>query len=57
MKLPHGAGSTHARVSGYYSSIQAFTGGQTARKWLSSQGYQEQYNFGIKTLKKFGRNL
>lgn len=57
MKLPHGAGSTHARVSGYYSSIQAFTGGQTVRKWLSSQGYQEQYNFGIKTLKKFGRNL
>ena len=54
MKLPHGAGSIHARVSGYYSSIQPFTGGQTVRQWLSTQSYQSQYNFGIKTLKQFG---
>ncbi|PWG78091.1 hypothetical protein DDR33_24040 [Pararcticibacter amylolyticus] len=34
-KLPHGAGTIHARVSGYYSSIQPFTGNQTVRQWLS----------------------
>jgi hypothetical protein len=54
IKLPHGAGSIHAKVSGYYSSKQAFTGGQTVRQWLSTQSYQQQYDFGIKTLKQFG---
>jgi hypothetical protein len=54
IKLPHGAGSIHAKVSGYYSSKQAFTGGQTVRQWLSGQSYKQQYNFGIKTMKQFG---
>ncbi|MEM0942124.1 MAG: hypothetical protein AAGI25_20385, partial [Bacteroidota bacterium] len=54
IKLPHGAGSIHARISGFYSSKQAFTGGQTVRQWLSTQSYQAQYDFGIKTLKQFG---
>ena len=54
MKLPSGAGSIHAQVSGYYSSIQPFTGGLTVRQWLSTQSYQAQYNFGIQTLTKFG---
>jgi hypothetical protein len=42
------------KVSGYYSSKQAFTNGKTVRQWLSSQSFQEQYDFGIKILKKFG---
>ncbi|MBK8140135.1 MAG: hypothetical protein IPK57_03410 [Chitinophagaceae bacterium] len=54
IKLDHGAGTIHAKVSGYYSSIQPFTNGQTVRKWLSSQSYQQQYDFGIKTMKQFG---
>lgn len=54
IKLPHGAGSIHAKISGYYSSKQPFTGGQTVRQWLSTQSYQQQYDFGIKTLKQFG---
>ncbi len=54
MKLPHGAGSIHNQISGYYSSIRPFTNGQTVRKWLSTQSYQAQYDFGIQTLKKFG---
>ncbi|WP_197421738.1 hypothetical protein [Prevotella sp. DNF00663] len=56
IKLPHGAGSIHAKVSGYYSSIQPFTGGKTVRQWLSTQSYDAQYKFGIETLKKFGWN-
>jgi hypothetical protein len=54
IKLPHGANSIHAKVSGFYSSKQAFTGGKTVRKWLSTQSFQEQYDFGINTLKQFG---
>ncbi len=54
IKLPHGAGSIHAKVSGFYSSKQAFTGGQTVRQWLGTQSFQQQYDFGIKTLKQFG---
>lgn len=54
IKLPHGAGSIHAKISGFYSSKQAFTGGKTVRQWLSTQSYQQQYEFGIKTLKQFG---
>jgi RHS repeat-associated protein len=54
MKLPHGAGSIHNRLSGHYSSIQDFTNGQTVRQWLSTQSYQAQYDYGIKMLKQFG---
>lgn len=54
IKLPHGAGSIHAKVSGYYSSKQSFTEGKTVRQWLSNQNFQQQYDFGIKVLKQFG---
>jgi len=54
IKLPHGAGTIHARISGYYSSKQAFTGGFTVRQWLSTKSYNFQYNFGINKLKDLG---
>ncbi len=54
MKLPHGAGSIHAKISGHYSSKQLFTNGQTVRQWLSTQSYEAQYNYGTKMLKQFG---
>lgn len=55
MRVMHGAGTIHSKVSAFYSSIQPFSNGQTVRKWLSSQSYQQQYNFGIKTLKQFSK--
>lgn len=54
LSLAHGRGSIHARVSGYYSSIQPFSRPQTVRNWLSNKSYSEQYNFGIQTLINFG---
>ncbi|MEN1785784.1 MAG: RHS repeat-associated core domain-containing protein, partial [Bacteroidota bacterium] len=54
IKLPHGKGSIHAKISGFYSSKQPFTKGETVRQWLSTQSYKQQYDFGIKTLKRFG---
>lgn len=57
MKLPHGAGSIHAKVSGFYSSIQPTVTGSstmTVRQWLSTKSYQFQYDFGIQKLIDFG---
>ena len=54
IKLPHGKGNIHAKVSGYYSSKPRFTNGLTIRDWLKTQSYAEQYKFGIETLKRFG---
>jgi hypothetical protein len=54
LKLPHGAGSIHNKISGYYSSKDIFTNGQTVRQWLKGQSYEKQYEFGMNTLKRFG---
>jgi len=54
MVLPHGKGSIHAQISGFYSSKQPSTNGLTVRKWLSTQSYEAQYQFGIQKLKDFG---
>ena len=48
------AGSIHSKVSGFYSSKQFFTNGQTVRRWLSTQSYDAQYKFGVQKLKDFG---
>lgn len=57
VRIEHGAGSIHAKISGYYSSKQYFTGGQTVRQWLGKQSFKSQYQFGIDKLKEFGHNL
>ena len=54
VKVESGKGSLHARVSGFYSSKQPFTGGLTVRQWLGTKNFQEQFEFGMKMLKKFG---
>lgn len=54
IRLPHGKGSIHANISGFYSSKPPFAEGMTVRKWLSSKSFQEQYKYGIETLKRYG---
>ncbi|MEO1610662.1 MAG: hypothetical protein AAFR90_15325, partial [Pseudomonadota bacterium] len=54
IKLPHGSGTIHNQISGFYSSKQPFTGGKTVRQWISEKSYQEQFEFGIQTIKDFG---
>jgi hypothetical protein len=46
--------TTHRQISGYFSSIQDFTGGQTVRTWLSSQPFEAQQAFGYEILGRFG---
>ena len=54
VKLPHGKGSIHAKVTGYYNSKPEFTNGLTVRNWLKTKNYEEQFEFGIKVLESFG---
>jgi hypothetical protein len=49
-----GASSIHARISGFYSSKPPFTNGLTVRQWLSTQTFEQQYNFGIDKLHELG---
>jgi len=46
----------HARVSAFYSSKQAFTNGETVRKWLSGQSFEKQLSFGKEVLWRMGIN-
>ena len=44
----------HDQISAYYSSKQPFTGGLTVRDWLSSQSFDEQYEYGVRIMRQFG---
>lgn len=44
----------HMKISGYYSSKQLFTDGKIVRDWLAGKSFQEQFQFGIEVLEKFG---
>lgn len=55
IKLEHGSGTIHSKVSGFYSSKQPFSNGLKVREWLSTQTFEEQYEFGIKTIKQFNK--
>jgi hypothetical protein len=55
LRLPHGKGSVHAKVSGYYSSkLPGLTGDATVREWLSKKSFKEQFEFAIDAIKKAG---
>jgi len=53
-KLPHGSGSIHERISGFYSSKPPFAEGLRVRDWLSKKSFMEQFEFGINKIKEFG---
>jgi len=53
VRLPPGAGSIHARVSGLYSSIRPDITGSTSltvRQWLATQSFEAQSAFGQRAL-------
>ena len=54
VKIPGGKGSLHAKISGHYSSKPDNLQGLTVRQWLSTKSFEEQYEYGIKMLKKYG---
>jgi len=53
VKLPHGKGMIHQKVTGHYNSLMRGTN-MRIRDYVKTLPYNEQYNYGIETLKKFG---
>ena len=53
VKVPHGKGQLHQKISGFYSTKQPFTNDQTVRQWVGQKSYQEQYDFGMKVMNRF----
>ena len=47
----------HEAVSAFYSSKQAFTGGLTVRKWLATQSWEAQREFGLALIKRLTAGL
>jgi len=44
----------HAKISGYYSSHQGFSQGMRVRDWIATKSWDEQMEFAIQTLRRFG---
>lgn len=60
IRLPHGAGTIHAKISGFYSSVRPeITGSNTLRirEWLSTQSFEAQMEFGVRALKNVGDGI
>jgi RHS repeat-associated protein len=53
VKLPHGKGTIHAKVSGYYSSKLPGTN-MIVRDYVKTLSYKQQYEYGINIMMKFG---
>jgi len=53
IKLPHGAGSIHAKVSGHYNSLMPGTS-MRVRDYVNTLNFQQQYQYGLDVLKRFG---
>jgi len=49
-----GKDSVHKKISGLYSSKQPYSQGKRVREWLQGKSYEEQFDFGMKELKKYG---
>lgn len=54
VSIPSGSKSPHSAISQYYGTVQDFTGGKTVREWLSTKSFEEQFDFGVKQLQKYG---
>jgi hypothetical protein len=42
----------HRRLNAFYSSKLAFSEPNTVREWLRKKSFEEQYEFGMKQLKR-----
>lgn len=53
IKLPHGKGSIHNKLTGYYNSIMPGTS-MKVRDYVKTLNYEQQYQFGMDVFKRFG---
>ena len=57
VKLPHGTGTLHNFITSHYNSIKPFTNGLVVHKWLESQSYRAQLNYGLELLAKAAKEF
>ena len=58
VKISHGKGTLHNRISGHYSTNKLpFTKGLTVRKWLQTKSFRFQYNYGLEILAKYSKDM
>ena len=53
IRLPHGKGSIHAKITGHYNSKYP-NSNIRIRDYINTLSYEEQYKYGIYKLKEFG---
>jgi hypothetical protein len=53
VKLPHGKGSIHSKITGHYNSLMPGTS-MRVRDYIKTLSFEEQYNYGLKKLIEFG---
>ena len=46
--------SVHHQINGHYNTKPDWAGGDNVRNWLAKKTFAEQYEYGIKLLKKYG---
>ncbi|WP_320043620.1 hypothetical protein [uncultured Desulfobacter sp.] len=51
INVEHGAGKLHNKITGFYGSKAP--GGGRIRDWVKNKSFEEQYEFGTKTLERF----
>jgi len=44
----------HHQISGFYSSVREFSEGKVVRQWLKSQSFEQQREFGVQVMRRFG---
>lgn len=55
MKLSHGPGSIHSKITGYYNSKIPGTD-MLVRDYVKTLTYEEQYSFGLEVLERFSQS-
>lgn len=57
VRISHGAGTLHNKLTAFYNSKQSFTNGMRVYQWLQTKSFDYQYNFGLEKLKEFAKQI
>lgn len=50
IRIEHGAGSWHQRITNYYNTIHDFTGNKRFYEWVADKSFQEQYEWALRIM-------
>jgi len=46
--------ATHVKITGYFNSSPKYANGMRVRDWLAGKSFQEQFDYGLQILRRFG---